>query len=70
MAKVGDRFVRKTSKGLILSELKVVRVNEKSMFLEDWKGKIYRKSNTDSKTISIKQFSDSKYTENYFKLED
>ena len=59
MAKVGDRFVRKTSKGLILSELKVVRVNEKSMFLEGWKGKIYRKSNTDSK-----------YTENYFKLED
>lgn len=70
MAKVGDRFVRKTSKGLIISELKVVRVNEKSMFLEDWKGKIYRKSNTDSKTISIKPFSDSKYTENYFKLED
>lgn len=70
MVKVGDRFVRRTSRGLIISELKVVRVNEKSMFLEDWKGKIYRKANSDKKVVTIKPSSEYDWTESYYKLED
>ena len=61
MANIGDRYVHRTAKGVILSELKVVKVTEKSMFLKNSLGKVYRKANSDKKYITIKPFSDGNF---------
>ena len=67
MANVGDKFVRRTAKGTILSELTVIKVTEKSMFLQNTLEKIYRKANTDKKYVTIKPFSGSNFEETYVK---
>jgi len=67
MANVGDKFVRRTANGTILSELTVIKVTEKSMFLQNTLGKIYRKANTDKKYVIIKPFSGSNFEETLYK---
>ena len=67
MANVGDKFVRRTAEGTILSELTVIKVTEKSMFLQNVLGTVYRKANTDRKYITIKPFSGSNFEETYVK---
>lgn len=67
MVNIGDKYVHKTAKGMILSELKVVKVTEKSMFLKNSLGKIYRKAKSDKKYITIKPFFDSNFEVSYVK---
>lgn len=67
MANVGDKFVRRTSNGTILSELTVIKVTEKSMFLQNDLGMVYRKANTDKKYVIIKPFSGSNFEETLYK---
>ena len=69
MANVGDKFVRRTAEGTILSELTVIKVTEKSMFLQNVLGTVYRKANTDRKYITIKPFSNSNFEETYAKID-
>ena len=69
MANVGDKFVRRTVNGTILSELTVIKVTEKSMFLQNVLGTVYRKANTDRKYITIKPFSNSNFEETYAKID-